>query len=231
MLGSELQGANRQSVDVQGYKTRKQAFEIGQFKGSLRVLKDKTQYADDSGEAERAGICSASWSLFGVLWPASKVLATKIKYMELNNQRILELGCGLGLPSLTLQYRKADITASDYHPVSQDFLDYNARLNQLPTIPFLQLDWNNPHGPQQEYDLIIASDLLYGPGHPELLMQTIEYLAKPHAKVLFSCPGRGYKNLFSRKMSAMGFELEETPVAFDDDELAPYKGRLLTYRR
>ena len=49
MLGSELQGANRQSVDVQGYKTREQAFEIGQFKGSLRVLKDKTQYADDSG--------------------------------------------------------------------------------------------------------------------------------------------------------------------------------------
>lgn len=214
-----------------GYETRKLNFEIGAFKGRLRVLKDKLQFADHSGAAARAGICSASWSLFGQLWPASKVLARAVKQIELDQKRILELGCGLGLPSLVLQYRGANITASDYHPVSQDFLAYNAELNALPEIPFMQLDWNQPHGPAQAFDLIIASDVLYAPDHPKLLIRAIQHLARPHANVLLSCPGRGYKNRFSRKMAKLGFTLQETPIAFKPGEQPPYKGRLLAYQR
>ena len=214
-----------------GYKTRKLAFEVGRFKGKLRILKDRLQFSDQDDAAKRAGICSASWSLFGQLWPASTVLATAVKNIELGSRRILELGCGLGLPSMTLQYRGADITASDYHPVSGEFLDHNSRLNNLPDIPFIQLDWGRPQGPSQLYDLIIASDVLYDPSYPKLLARVIQYMAKPSAKVLFSCPGRGYKNRFSRKMAKLGFTLQETPVAFAQDEQAPYKGRLLTYTR
>lgn len=214
-----------------GYKTRKHAFEVGAFKGKLRILRDRTQFADDDGAAERVGICSASWSLFGQLWPASKVLARYMKTVELKHRRILELGCGLGLPSMTLQHRGADITASDYHPESQQFLSHNAQLNNLPEIPFLQLDWNNPQGPRQAYDLIIASDVLYDPGHPRLLARAIQHLASPSAQVLFSCPGRGYKNRFSRKMAKLGFALTETPVPFSSADTAPYKGRLLSYLR
>lgn len=213
-----------------GYETRKQAFQIGAFQGRLRMLRDRTQYSDEDGEAERVGICSASWSLFGQLWPASKVLARFMKTMELKDRRILELGCGLGLPSLTLQYRGADITASDYHPVSRDFLQYNCQLNNLSDIPFIQLDWNNPPDGEQ-YDLIIASDVLYDPGQPESLSHAIEKLASPVCKVLLSCPGRGYKNSFSRKMAKLGFELTEIPVPFGPDEKPPHKGRLLSYVR
>lgn len=214
-----------------GYKTRKLAFKVGNFKGKLRILKDKAQFSDNDGAASQAGICSTSWSLFGQLWPASTVLAGAMKSIELGNKRILELGCGLGLPSMALQYRGADITASDYHPVSSEFLGHNTQLNNLPDIPFMQLDWNSPQGPEQAYDLIIASDVLYDPSHPKLLAHAIQYLAKPSAKVLFSCPGRGYKNRFSRKMADLGFTLTETPVAFAKDEQAPFKGRLLTYIR
>lgn len=212
------------------YQTRKQPFQIGAFEGQLRVLKDRMQYDDRNGQAERAGICSASWSLFGQLWPASQVLAKAMKTITLKNRRILELGCGLGLPSLTLQYRGANITASDYHPVSRDFLQFNSQLNQLPEIPFLQLDWNSPPSNQQ-YDLIIASDVLYDPGLPKSLSQAIQSLASPRCKVILSCPGRGYKNRFSRKMAKLGFTLTETPVPFSPEEKAPYKGRLLTYLR
>ncbi|MGI6408654.1 MAG: methyltransferase [Gammaproteobacteria bacterium] len=211
-------------------KTRKLSFAIGSFQGRLRALRDRIQYSDPDGAAERAGICSASWSLFGQLWPASKVLAGFVKTMDLKDRRILELGCGLGLPSLTLQYRGANITASDYHPLSQTFLQYNSRLNQLPDINFLQLDWNNP--PDNEtYELIIASDVLYDPSLPKSLSHAIEKLASPVCKVLLSCPGRGYKNTFSRKMEKLGFILTEIPVPFGPDEKPPHKGRLLSYIR
>ena len=188
-------------------KTRKLDFKIGAFEGQLCALKDRTQYSDPDGEAERAGICDASWSLFGQLWPAAQVLAKAMKKIDLQKRRILELGCGLALPSLVLQYRDADITASDYHPVSRKFLSYNCQLNGLKSIPFIQLDWEKPVT-DDKYDLIIASDVLYDPSNPELLGKVINKMSAPLCKVLVTCPGRGYKNQFSRIMKNIGFELE-----------------------
>lgn len=211
-------------------QTRQLDFKIGKFEGTLCALKDRAQYSDPDGEAERAGICDASWSLFGQLWPAGTVLATAMKTIQLRDRRILELGCGLALPSIVLQYRGADITASDYHPVSRKFLSHNCALNHLKEIPFIQLDWEAPIT-DDKYDLIIASDVLYDPSNPELLANVIEKMSAPECKVLVTCPGRGYKNQFSRLMTALGFELEEIPVAFAPDEPAPYKGRILSYRR
>lgn len=215
---------------MQNIETRKLNVEIGAFKGKLRALKDRTQYADPDGEAKRIGICDASWSLFGQLWPAGKVLAKAMKKIELKDRRILELGCGLALPSLVLQSRGANITASDYHPVSHQFLSYNCELNNLAEIPFIQLDWDAPQI-DDKYDLIIASDVLYDPGNPKLLGKTIKKMSADKCKVLITCPGRGYKNQFTRIMKKLGFVLNEIPVAFSADEKAPYKGRILSYQR
>lgn len=215
---------------MHGIQTRQLDFKIGNFEGQLCALKDRTQYSDPSGEAARAGICDASWSLFGQLWPAGTVLATAMKQIDLKDRRVLELGCGLALPSLVLQYRGADITASDYHPVSRKFLSHNCSLNNLEEIPFIQLDWDTPIA-DDKYELIIASDVLYDPGNPELLGKVIENMSAPICKVLVTCPGRGYKNQFNRIMQNLGFEVEEIPTAFSPEEPAPYKGRILSYRR
>lgn len=214
-----------------GYQVRKLDVEVGAFRGRLRALSDRRQFFDPEGEAQRAGICDASWSIFGQLWPASQVLAETVKTMDLRGRRVLELGCGLGLPSLVLQYRGANITASDHHPLAQEFLNYNAQLNNLPEIPYLDLPWDQVGVERERFDIIIGSDLLYEPNHAELLAGIIPHLAKPTAKVMISCPGRGYRNRFSRYMSAHGFVLEERRVPFSKEEKPPYKGRLLIYQR
>ena len=51
-----------------GYETRKLDVRVGAFKARIRALSDHNQFADPNGKAEDAGICSASWSLFGQLW-------------------------------------------------------------------------------------------------------------------------------------------------------------------
>lgn len=214
-----------------GYETRKLDVQVGAFHCRIRALSDHMQYADPEGEAEHAGICSASWSLFGQLWPASRALARAVKHIDIRDQRILELGCGLGLPSLLLQSRGANITASDHHPLSEPFLDYNAKLNQLAPIPYLDLPWTDKVDNPGQFDLIIGSDILYERNHASLLAGMIQQLAAPVAQVLITCPGRGYRNRFSRLLQEMGFELTETAVAFSDDEVPPFRGRLLWYRR
>ncbi len=213
-----------------GYEMRKLDVQVGANQYSIRALSDHLQFADPSGSAAQAGICSASWSLFGQLWPASQVLAKAVKHINIKNRRIIELGCGLGLPSLLLQSRGANITASDHHPLSESFLDYNASLNQLSPIPYLDLPWDTEHEVGR-FDLIIGSDVLYERDHASLLASLIGRIAARKSKVLITCPGRGYRNSFTRSLEALGFALTETRMAFAEGEKAPFRGRLLSYQR
>ena len=89
-------------------------------------LLDRQQFYDPKGAAERLGICSASWSLFGMLWPSSIRLASAIALRPVDpNEKILEIGCGLALASLVAHRRGANITASDRHPKAKLFLEKN----------------------------------------------------------------------------------------------------------
>ncbi|RUO43711.1 SAM-dependent methyltransferase [Aliidiomarina taiwanensis] len=216
---------------MQGYSTKKLKVKVGAFKARLKALSDHNQYSDPEGKAKQAGICSASWSLFGQLWQASRVLAKAVKHVDIENRRILELGCGLALPSLVLQHRGANITASDYHPLSKRFLIHNATINKLEPIPYINLPWADEKLDIGRFDLIVGSDILYEPDHADMLAGLIERIASDKAKVIISCPGRGYRNRFTRSLADLGFTLNEQRVPFDKDEKPPYKGRLLTYRR
>lgn len=98
-----------------GYETQIHELTFGRHTYVIRALADKQQYADPDQTAASAGISSAQWSLFGQVWPAGQLLAEAMATREIAGRRILELGCGLGLASLVLRMRGADIVASDHH--------------------------------------------------------------------------------------------------------------------
>lgn len=67
----------------------------------IRSLLDRQQFSDPLGLAERMGISSATWPLFGLLWPSGALLAAHMAARVLRpGERILEIGCGLALASL-----------------------------------------------------------------------------------------------------------------------------------
>jgi predicted nicotinamide N-methyase len=80
-----------------GYTVQTSSVRVGGADYRIRALSDKQQFADDAGVAERAGISSATWPLFGVLWPAGLVLAEEMSEFPVSGKRVLEIGCGLGL--------------------------------------------------------------------------------------------------------------------------------------
>ena len=64
----------------------------------IRSLLDRQQFSDPDGVAERLGISSAAWPLFGLLWPSGYHLAAGLAARAVvPGQRVLELGCGLAL--------------------------------------------------------------------------------------------------------------------------------------
>ena len=108
----------------------------------IRSLLDRQQYSDPLGAAERLGISSASWPLFGLLWPSGAHMAARLAQRPVTpGERILEIGCGLALASLVGHRRGADVTASDCHPLAAAFLRENLRLNALAPMKYRHGQW------------------------------------------------------------------------------------------
>ncbi len=212
-------------------RLRYQTLEFGKIDIHLCTLRNKQEFYDPVGAAEKLGICSASWPIFGVIWPSSLVLAHLILDYETDSKRILEIGCGMALSSLLLNKQCADITATDYHPEAKIFLQRNTLLNEDKDICFEQVDWADKSDNLGLYDLIIGSDLLYEDSHIELLSNFIEAHSKPVCEVIIVDPGRGRKNKLSSRMMKFGFTSSHYKPAHTDYLDKEFKGYILKFER
>lgn len=229
-----------------GYRVKQESVPLaGVADLFIRSLRDRQQFHDPVGLAVALGISAAAWPMFGMLWPSACQLASHMGARVLQpGERVLELGCGLALPSLVSHRRGVDVTASDRHPLTARFLHKNLRLNGLPPMPYRHGDWSLPSpgtavpGPsgglevQGRFDLLIGSDLLYERDDGGTLPAYIQAHVRPHAEVLIVDPDRGNRSAFSRRMATLGFELRESRLDRPATSArAAFKGRLLSYRR
>lgn len=204
-----------------GYSVVEQTVDIGGRTWSLVTLEDRQQYHDPEGRIEAAGVSPATWSLFGVIWSSGIALAQFVADYPVDNLRVLEVGCGLGLASMVMHARGADVTASDIHPLAAGFLADNLQRNDLPPMPFKVIDWTGC-ADQGQYDLIVGSDLIYERDQPESLAAFVDAHCTAKGEIILADPGRGQVGRFNRLMTDRGF----SPA-----ELARGKARLVRYRR
>jgi len=197
----------------------------------IRSLADLQQYADPLGEAELAGISSASWSLFGKVWPSARVLALEMHSFDLVGKRILEIGAGLGLASLVIHRRAGDITVSDWHPLSEAFLNENLLLNKLGPLQYRTGNWATGNPGLGRFDLIIGSDVLYERQQPEQLANFIALHATANAQIIIVDPDRGNRVGFCREMTGLGYSCSSRIAGRATENGERYKGRFLTFSR
>jgi predicted nicotinamide N-methyase len=236
-----------------GYLTKQECIAVaGVDDLHIRSLLDRNQFDDPFQEAQDLGISSATWPLFGMLWPSGAQLAAYIALRPVTGERILEIGCGLALASLVAHRRGADVTASDCHPLAGSFLLENTRLNHLQPIKYRHGHWGAPaltlaqaaDSPTRPpttasmdghvdglFDLIIGSDLLYERDDHGDLASFIAQHAALGAQVWIADPDRGNRAAFNRRMAEHGFTHTEQRMdqSAHGDEPA-YKGRLLVYQ-
>ena len=212
-------------------RVRYQTIEIGDADIHVRTLRDRQQFCDKDGAAEKLGVSPASWPLFGVIWDSSQILARLMCDFEIKGKRILEVGCGIALASLVLNHRHADITATDYNPDVELFLDFNANLNGDKRIPFTRTGWGDDLTDLGEFDLIIGSDLLYEPDHVEMLSIFIDQHTKLDGEIILVDPGRGNLARFTKRMVDMGYKHQQSRPDNTDYLSKPFHGQVLNYHR
>jgi len=208
-----------------------QTIEFGKTDIHLCTLRNRQEFHDPEGVAELLGISSASWPIFGVVWPSSMVLAHHLLTQDLDNKRILEVGCGIGLNSLLLNKNNNDITATDHHPEVERFLHRNTELNGDKEIPFERTDWADNNDDLGLFDVIIGSDLLYEDSHIELLANFILKHSKPDCEIILVDPGRGRKTKLARKMAELGYSSSFSKPEHTDFLAEAFKGHILSFSR
>lgn len=128
--------------------------------------------------------------------------------------RVLELGCGVALPSLALLGRGADVLATDWYDDALRFARANAARNGLGALRTQLLDWRRPPG-GWGYDLVIAADVLYEPRNGPILAALLPRVTAPGGTVLVADPGRVYTGEFYRLMRDGGWTAEEVDVRME----------------
>ncbi len=126
------------------------------------------------------------------LWPAGLALAHALPE-RLDGACVVELGCGLGVPSLVAAARGAEVTAVDWAADAVALLRENAAANGL-VLDVRRADWRAFDG---EYDLALAADVLYEARNVEPLAALLPRLA-PEALVALA--GRPYEADFLRRV-------------------------------
>jgi predicted nicotinamide N-methyase len=148
--------------------------------------------------------------LYGCLWPSAEGLAQYLwqRKAELKGQSVLEIGCGLGLPSLLCAAAGAEVTAMDHHPGVRQLLDRNVEANGLPQLAFFQGSFADPKINLGRFSLIIGSDILYEPDRYQELESFILRHAQGATEVVLADPGRFAVHRFGPTLKQVGrFEL------------------------
>ena len=122
------------------------------------------------------------------LWPSSLALARALAGRSLRGARTVELGCGLGLPSIAAALAGARVLATDWSPDAVAALAANAERNGV-ALETLVCSWTEP-GPlldRAPWDLVLAADVLYEARNAEALLVLLPRLGR---EALIADPGR-----------------------------------------
>jgi predicted nicotinamide N-methyase len=146
------------------------------------------------------------------LWPSGLALARFIGSRALRGARTLELGCGLGLPSLAAALAGGRVLATDWSAESVRMTARNAERNDL-HLETLQCSWTEPEpllerGP---WDLVLASDVLYEARNGDALLPLLPRLLAPKGEVWLAEPGRTTSTGFLDR-AAHVFAIERRPA-------------------
>jgi predicted nicotinamide N-methyase len=159
--------------------------------GGLDLLQpDDAAELPDDGPVEWAPLVPY-WS---VLWRGGVALGRELAGEQLARLRVVELGCGLGVPSLMAARAGANVLATDESDEALELVERNAHENGL-SVATARAEWGSAdalvaRGP---FDLVLAADVLY---EPDGVAQLLALLPRLGREVWLADPGRAVATAF-----------------------------------
>jgi predicted nicotinamide N-methyase len=147
------------------------------------------------------------------LWPSGLALAGAVASQPLAGRRVLELGCGLGLVSVTAALAGARVLAVDRSPEATAFTAANAARNGV-ALETVVGAFDQPGRWLQEapWDLVLAADVLYEQRNVPVLLWLLPRLVATTGEVWLADPGRSMLPTFLDGVDATGWHRDQVPA-------------------
>ena len=147
------------------------------------------------------------------LWPSSIALHNVLKAHPhlIQNKHVLEIGAGIGLPSLMMAPITKSIRISDHDLEAVALLHKNIEHLQLQNTEALQLDWNNVPK-NMNSDVVLLSDVNYDPTQFDPLVTLIDTFIQQGCTIILSTPQRIMASPFVQRLEAYIIERHEAMV-------------------
>lgn len=164
-------------------------------------------------------------------WPGAVLLAEAVLRGEPGRGRpAIEIGCGVGIASVLAARMGWAVTASDYDEDALAYARLNAERNCGTLAGTAMIDFRVPPA-VREYDLVLASDLLYEKRNCEPVARWIAAALNPGGLAMLSDPYRTAAESFVDHARDAGLALRMEPV----ESLAPagllHRGRIWYAKR
>ncbi len=196
----------------------------------IELPSSQDQVLEDAILCERSG--SSDWDPYwGSLWAtAPRTAAMILRQTWPSRLKAMELGCGIGVAGIAALIAGHDVTFADHASSAVRLAVSNAALNGYADAVGRVFDWQQPTADQ--FDFILASDVLYDTAGYEPLLSTLQAMLSDHGVIWIGDPGRIHAPRFAELAVQHGWCVETL-----DESAQPYatpahmQFRLLVLRR
>ncbi len=163
---------------------------------------------DQSESGERI---SFWWGLTSAAIALSRHLEARC---TLQDKRIVELGCGLGLAGIAAGLLGAKVTFTDYVATALAHAEQNCRLNGVDSAmtDFVALDWEKPANIGR-FDLVLGSEILYDYFTHSALIDLLGRILEPDGTILLADRKRLVVSRFLGRLAGKGFKCSEETIS------------------
>jgi predicted nicotinamide N-methyase len=164
------------------------------------------------------------------LWPGALAAARWIAgAAEVRpGARVLELGCGLGLPALVAARRGAAVVASDCQGAPLAFVQRSAAANGC-AVAVVQMDWSAP-ALRAQFDLCVGADVGYDAAAEADLVTALDHMVAPGGVVCLADSVNTARDSLAARLTAVGFTVGVGSVPEAEDG-RPVWVRIISARR
>jgi predicted nicotinamide N-methyase len=159
------------------------------------------------------------------LWPSGIELAHALSAQDWRNDPVLELGCGLGLPSIAAALAGARVLATDRSADAIAFAAVNAENNGV-VVETAVCSWGDPAPliDRAPWRLVLASDVLYGQRNVDELLALLPRLIDDDGEAWIADPRRPLTEEFLDAARAAWRSVETTPSRLPQIQIIRLRG-------
>jgi predicted nicotinamide N-methyase len=197
----------RQSTDIDKFKTDQwdldlvvEKFSYNNYELSLYRVKNLDELVDQVTDDEFN--LDERLPYWAELWPSAAALSRFLLENPglLENRNVLELGCGLGLTSMIAhRQRPLHLICTDYENAALELTRKNFELNNLEPPELKLMDWRSPDF-DNEFEIILASDILYEKRFFEPIFSLFEKLLARDGLIILAEPNRSIAREFFMRL-------------------------------